>query len=65
MLADGSFLAVNGTLLTARRALEHGIACHAAGGTHHAHHAHGAGFCVFNDLAYAASLVDEGVSVPC
>ncbi len=61
VLADRSFLAVNGTLLTARRALEHGLACHAAGGTHHAHHGHGAGFCVFNDLAYTASrLVDEG-----
>ena len=61
VLADRSFLAVNGTLLTARRALEYGLACHAAGGTHHAHHAHGAGYCVFNDLAYTAScLVDEG-----
>jgi len=61
VLANRSFLAVNGTLLTARRALEHGLACHAAGGTHHAHHGHGAGFCVFNDLAYtAARLVDEG-----
>ena len=61
VLADRSFLAVNGTLLTARRALEHGLACHAAGGTHHAHHSHGAGYCVFNDLAYTASrLVDEG-----
>ena len=61
VLADRSFLAVNGTLLTARRALEYGLACHAAGGTHHAHHGHGAGFCVFNDLAYtAARLVEEG-----
>ena len=55
VLANRSFLAVNGTLLAARDALAHGMACHAAGGTHHAHHAHGAGFCVFNDLAYAAA----------
>ena len=55
VLANRSFLAVNGTLLAARDALAHGIACHAAGGTHHAHHAHGAGFCVFNDLAYTAA----------
>ena len=55
VLANRSFLAVNGTLLAARHALSHGMACHAAGGTHHAHHAHGAGFCVFNDLAYTAA----------
>ena len=54
VLANRSFLAVNGTLLAARKALEFGWACHAAGGTHHAHFAHGAGFCVFNDLAYTA-----------
>ena len=61
VLANRSFLAVNGTLLAARQALQHGLACHAAGGTHHAHHGHGAGYCVFNDLAYSAvRLVDEG-----
>ena len=61
VLANRSFLAVNGTLLAARHALAHGMACHAAGGTHHAHHAHGAGFCVFNDLAYtAARLCADG-----
>ena len=54
VLANRSFLAVNGTLLAARKALEFGLACHAAGGTHHAHFGHGAGFCVFNDLAYTA-----------
>ena len=61
VLANRSFLAVNGTLLTARKALTHGLACHAAGGTHHAHFAHGAGYCVFNDLAYTAvRLMEEG-----
>jgi len=60
-LARRSFLAPAGTYLAARKALAHGLACHAAGGTHHAHHDHGAGFCVFNDLAYAATrLVDRG-----
>ena len=39
------------TLLTAEMALQHGIACHLAGGTHHAHYDHPAGFCIFNDLA--------------
>ena len=61
VLANRSFLAVNGTLLTACKALEQGLACHAAGGTHHAHFAHGAGYCVFNDLAYTATrLINEG-----
>jgi acetoin utilization deacetylase AcuC-like enzyme len=41
-------------LLAAQLALQTGIACHAAGGTHHAHWNFGAGFYVFYDLAYAA-----------
>lgn len=49
-------LAGAGTVLAARLALEHGIACNTAGGSHHARHAHGAGFCTFNDVA-VASLV--------
>ena len=35
-LVQRSFLAPNGTLLAAQLALQTGIACHAAGGTHHA-----------------------------
>ena len=60
VLANRSFLAVNGTLLAARQAIRHGLACHAAGGTHHAHFGHGAGYCVFNDLAYAAVRLAAG-----
>ena len=60
VLANRSFLAVNGTLLAARQAIRHGLACHAAGGTHHAHFGHGAGYCVFNDLAYAAVRLTAG-----
>ncbi|WP_420550525.1 histone deacetylase [Litorivicinus lipolyticus] len=60
-LAHRSFIAANGTLLTARNALQYGLACHMAGGTHHAHAAGGAGFCVFNDMAYTAcTLLDSG-----
>tara|TARA_R110001592_G_scaffold199938_6_gene448683 strand:+ start:54430 stop:55350 length:921 start_codon:yes stop_codon:yes gene_type:complete len=43
--------AVGGSLLTADLALRHGLACHLAGGTHHAHHDFASGFCIFNDLA--------------
>ena len=50
-----------GTLLTARLALEHGLACNTAGGSHHAFTGFGSGFCVFNDVAVAASvLLAEG-----
>ena len=35
-------------------ALGNGVACHLAGGTHHAFKDCGSGFCVFNDLAYAS-----------
>ena len=50
-----------GTLLAARLALEHGLACNMAGGSHHAGPEGGAGYCVFNDVAVAAqALLDEG-----
>lgn len=55
-------LASAGTLLAARLALDHGVACNTAGGSHHARHAHGAGFCTFNDVAIAAlALLAEGL----
>ncbi len=63
VLRNRSFLAPNGTLAAARLALAEGLACHAAGGTHHAHYNYGAGYCVFNDLVYTARrLVDEGAA---
>ena len=49
--------AVAGTVLTARLALEHGLACNTAGGSHHAFAGFGSGFCVFNDVAVAAALL--------
>lgn len=54
-------LACAGTLLAGRIVLERGIACNAAGGSHHARREGGAGFCVFNDVAVAAlALLEEG-----
>jgi acetoin utilization deacetylase AcuC-like enzyme len=50
-------LAAGGTVLAARLALEHGIACNTAGGSHHARRAQGAGFCTFNDVAVAALVL--------
>ncbi len=50
-------LAAGGTVLASDIALSTGIACNAAGGSHHARRAQGAGFCTFNDVGIAASLL--------
>jgi acetoin utilization deacetylase AcuC-like enzyme len=49
--------AVGGTILTAKLALQYGLACNTAGGTHHAFPGYGSGFCIFNDLAIAARVL--------
>ncbi|SOC10451.1 histone deacetylase family protein [Stappia indica] len=49
--------ATAGTVLTALLALDRGIACNTAGGSHHARSSQGAGFCVFNDVAVAIRLL--------
>lgn len=59
-LAYRTQIAPVGTLLAAQLALREGIACHLAGGTHHAHHDFGSGFCIFNDLAVAARALLSG-----
>ena len=56
-----SVLSAGGTYGAARTALAHGYAANAAGGSHHAHRDHGAGYCVLNDLAIASlRLLAEG-----
>ena len=63
-LARRSRATVGGSLAAAREALETGISGQLAGGTHHAHHDFGSGYCVFNDLAVASlALLDEGRAV--
>lgn len=49
-----------GTYVAAMLALVHGFAANTAGGSHHALHDRGAGYCVFNDLAVAAVRLVEG-----
>ena len=58
-LLERSFLMPNGTLQCAKLAIENKIACHTAGGAHHAHHQFGYGFCVFNDLAFTAKQLTQ------
>lgn len=59
-VARRASLACAGTVLTARLALEEGLACNTAGGSHHARFEHGAGFCVFNDVAVATEVLRAG-----
>jgi len=56
-LREAMALSCGGTLLTARRAVEHGVAVHLGGGFHHAYAGHGEGFCLYNDIAVAARAV--------
>lgn len=51
--------AVQGTINAALMALHDGIAGNLAGGTHHAMPGHGEGFCVLNDVAVAARVLER------
>ncbi len=60
-VSDRAQAAMGGTLMAARLALRHGLACNTAGGSHHAGPQGGAGFCVFNDVGVAGrALLDTG-----
>jgi acetoin utilization deacetylase AcuC-like enzyme len=56
-MAERSRRSVGATVAAARAALAEGIAGSLGGGTHHASGDRGGGFCVFNDLAVAARLM--------
>ena len=58
-----SFIATGGTVLATKLALNYGIACNTAGGSHHATFDFGAGYCVFNDTAVSANyLKNKGIA---
>jgi acetoin utilization deacetylase AcuC-like enzyme len=66
-LARRSRCTVGGTIMACRAVLSEaavsgwGAAANLAGGTHHAYHDHGQGYCVFNDLVVAArTMQTEG-----
>ena len=47
-------------MLTAKLAMEYGLACSTGGGTHHGFPSHGSGFCMLNDLAVTARDMING-----
>ncbi|HSN33297.1 MAG TPA: histone deacetylase, partial [Ideonella sp.] len=57
MMVERARRSVGATIGAARAALAEGVAANLAGGTHHAHADRGAGWCVFNDVAVAARLM--------
>jgi acetoin utilization deacetylase AcuC-like enzyme len=56
-MVERSRRSVGATILAARAAMEEGVAANLAGGTHHASSDRGGGYCVFNDTAVAARLM--------
>ncbi len=70
-LFDASMRCVQGSVLAAKLALQHGAGLHIGGGFHHAYPDHGEGFCVFNDHACAIralqadGLIERAAVVDC
>jgi acetoin utilization deacetylase AcuC-like enzyme len=56
-MAERARRSVGATVAAARAARAEGVAANLAGGTHHAKAAGGSGYCVFNDVAVAARLM--------
>jgi acetoin utilization deacetylase AcuC-like enzyme len=56
-MVERSRRSAGATIAACRAAFAHGVAGNLAGGTHHAYADRGEGFCVFNDAAIAARLM--------
>ncbi len=56
-LVNRCLASTGGTYAAAKHALNFGYSAQLAGGTHHAHKSHGAGYCVFNDFAYTIFML--------
>ena len=62
-LVERSRRSVGGTIAACRAALNDGIGVNLAGGTHHAHPGFGSGYCLLNDCAIAARVMQsEGLA---
>ena len=58
-MVERSRRSVGATIAAAHAALDDGVAANLAGGTHHAFADRGEGFCVFNDVAVAARVLQR------
>ena len=58
-MVERSRRSVGATIAASRAALEDGVAANLAGGTHHGFADRGEGFCVFNDVAVAARVLQR------
>jgi acetoin utilization deacetylase AcuC-like enzyme len=58
-MVERSRRSVGATIAAAHAALDEGVAANLAGGTHHAFADRGEGFCVFNDVAVAARVLQH------
>lgn len=56
-LVEREWIIASGTIQNALFALEYGVSMNVAGGTHHAFHDRGEGFCLLNDIAVAANYL--------
>ena len=56
-MAERARRSVGATIAACRAAVREGVAANIAGGTHHSYSDKGGGFCVFNDAAVAARLL--------
>jgi len=63
-MAERARRSVGATVEACRCAQSEGVAANLAGGTHHAHADRGGGFCVFNDAAVAARLMQAEAARP-
>lgn len=63
-MVERSRRSVGATIAAARAALDDGLAANLAGGTHHAFADRGEGFCVFNDVAVAARVLQRDGKAP-
>jgi len=58
-MVERSLRSAGATIAACRAARADGVAVNLAGGTHHAQRARGAGYCVFNDAAVAARVLQS------
>ena len=56
-MVERSRRSAGATIAACRASLQERVAANLAGGTHHAYADHGEGFCIFNDAAIAARLM--------